>query len=65
MGVIEGKFKGELENRIGSVIKKAEDEKAKYDKACKNVFDLSDQIKNFMERFEGLKEEITESSNSF
>ena len=42
MGAIEGKFRGELENRIGSVIKKAEEEKSKYDKACSNVSELSD-----------------------
>ena len=42
MVVIEGRFKGELETRIGSVIKKAEEEKAKYDKACFNVNELSD-----------------------
>ena len=33
MGAIETKFKGELDNRIGGIIKKAEEEKAKYDKA--------------------------------
>ncbi len=42
MGAIEGKFKGELEKRISTVIKKAEDEKAKYDKASANVSSLSD-----------------------
>ena len=42
MGVIETKFKGQLESRIGGIIKKAEDEKAKYDKACSNVNELSD-----------------------
>lgn len=42
MGKIEIKFKGELENRIGSVIKKAEEEKAKFDKAQSNVAELSD-----------------------
>lgn len=65
MGVIETKFKGELETRIGSIIKKAEDEKKKYDKAVSNVSELSDQIKTFMQKFETLKEEITESSASF
>jgi len=33
MGVIEKEFKGKLEKRIQPVIKKAEDEKVKYDKA--------------------------------
>ena len=42
MGQIEKKFKGELENRIGGVIKQAETEKAKYDKAVSNVSELSD-----------------------
>ena len=42
MGEIEIKFKGELEKRIGSVIKKAEEEKSKYDRACSNVQTLSD-----------------------
>ena len=59
MSVIESKFKGELETRIGSIIKKAEDEKKKYDKAVSNVSELSDQIKTFMQKFETLKEEIT------
>ena len=65
MGAIETKFKGELDNRIGGIIKKAEEEKAKYDKAQRNVAELSDQIKNFMEKFETLKEDITESSANF
>lgn len=37
MGQIEQKFKGELEKRIGTVIKQAEQERAKYDKAQSNV----------------------------
>ena len=65
MGEIEIKFKGELEKRIGSVIKKAEEEKGKYDRACSNVQTLSDQIKNFMQKFETLKEEINQSSTNF
>ena len=65
MGVIEKKFKGELEQRIGSVIKKAEDEKKKYDKSLSNVNELSDQIKVFMSKFETLKEEITADSANF
>ena len=48
MGVIEKEFKGKLEKRIQPVIKKAEEEKAKYDKAVSNVGELSDQIKVFM-----------------
>lgn len=62
MGQIEQKFKGELEDRIGSVIKKAEAEKAKFDKAQSNVSELSDQIKVFMDKFETLKEDISKSS---
>ena len=65
MGVIETKFKGELESRIGGIIKKAEEEKAKYDKVTSNVQELSDQIKTFMQKFEQLKEEITTSSANF
>ena len=65
MGQIEQKFKGELENRIGGVIKQAETEKAKYDKACSNVSELSDQIKVFMQKFETLKEDISKSSEQF
>lgn len=65
MSAIEGKFKGELEKRIGSVIKKAEDEKAKYDKATSNVGSLSDQIKSFMDKFETLKEDMAASSANF
>lgn len=59
MGVIEKEFKGKLEKRIQPVIKKAEEEKAKYDKAQSNVGELSDQIKVFMSKFETLKEEIS------
>ena len=65
MGTIETKFKGQLEKRIGSVIKKVEDEKVKYEKSVKNVNDLSDQIKVFMAKFETLKDEITKSSANF
>ena len=65
MGAIETKFKGELDNRIGGIIKKAEEEKAKYDRAQSNVAELSDQIKNFMQKFEVLKEDISESSANF
>lgn len=62
MSKIETKFKGQLEERVGSVIKVAEEEKKKYDKANKNVQDLSEQIKTFMQKFESLKDEITASS---
>jgi len=65
MGRIEGKFKGELSTRVGTVIKKAEEEKSKYDKASKNVMELSDQIKGFMEKFDELKEQISQSSVNF
>ena len=65
MSDIETRFKGELDTRVGSVIKKAEEEKAKYDKAQANVSELSDQIKVFMQKFETLKDEITASSSDF
>jgi len=47
------------------VIKKAEAEKAVYDKHCNNCKDLSDQIKNYMEKFEVLKDSIKESGDKF
>ena len=65
MGQIETKFKGELEKRIGGVIKQAESEKAKYDKAESNVSELKDQIQVQMSKFETLKEDITKSSEQY
>lgn len=65
MGDIQDKIKGQIDSTIGKEIKKAEEEKAKYDKACKNVNELSDQIKNFMEKFDTLKVQIEESSQKF
>ena len=62
---IETQFKGELESRVGNVIKKAEAEKVVYDKHCSNCRDLSDQIKNYMEKFEVLKLSIKESGDKF
>ena len=47
---------------MGKEIKKAEVEKEKYDKACKNVQELSDNINNFVEKFDKLKVEIEDSS---
>ena len=41
---VEKDFKGILENKIGSAIKDAEKEKATYEKSCKNVLEISDQI---------------------
>ena len=62
---IEALFKGELESKVGNVIKKAEAEKVVYDKHCANCKDLSDQIKNYMEKFEVLKDQIKDSGDKF
>ena len=62
---IQDKFKGQIDSTIGKEIKKAEEERSKYDKACKNVQELSDQIKNFMEKFDTLKVQIEDSSQKF
>ena len=47
------------------MIKKAEAEKVVYDKHCANCRELSDQIKNYMEKFEVLKLSIKESGDKF
>ena len=62
---IEATFKGKLESKVGSIIKEAEAEKLVYDKHCSNCKDLSDQIKNYMEKFEVLKDKIKESGDKF
>ena len=62
---IEAQFKGQLESKVGNVIKKAEAEKVVYDKHCANCRELSDQIKNYMEKFEVLKLSIKESGDKF
>ena len=62
---IEALFKGQLESKVGNVIKKAEAEKVVYDKHCNNCKDLSEQIKNYMEKFEVLKDQIKDSGDKF
>ena len=59
---VEKDFKAILENKIGSAIKDAEKEKANYEKSCKNVMEISDQIQAIVGKFDKLKETITESS---
>ena len=59
---VEKDFKGILENKIGSKIKEAEKEKAAYEKSCKNVMEISEQIHAIVGKFDKLKETITESS---
>ena len=61
MGAIQERFKGELDGRIQPIIKQAEDERAKYEKAVANVSELKDQIMTYQQRFEALSEEITAS----
>lgn len=65
MGAIQERFKGELDGRIQPIIKQAEDERAKYEKAVANVSELKDQIMTYQQRFEALSEEITASQTNF
>ena len=65
MAGIETKYKAQLEAKVGNVVKKAEAEKTVYDKHCNNCKELSDQIKNYMEKFEVLKDQIRDSGEKF
>ena len=40
-------------------------DKEKFEATCANVQSLSEQIKGFMEKFDQMKEEITESGKKF
>lgn len=65
MGQMQERFKGDLDDRIQPVIKAAEEERVKYEKAVANVDELKDQIMTYQQRFEQLSEEITESQANF
>jgi hypothetical protein len=62
MELVELKFKSLLEGKIGNGIKDVEKIKKEYEKTAMNADDLQSSIKVFMEKFEILKDQITESS---
>ena len=62
MELVELKFKHLLERKIGNGIKDVEKIKKEYEKTAMNADDLQSSIKVFMEKFEILKDLITESS---
>ena len=62
---VEKQFKGLLESKVMSVLKNVEVEKSKYEKACGNVADLSEQIKNFAAKFDALKDEVNNSGKKY
>ena len=45
-------MKGELDGRINPVVKKAEAEQARYEKAVANVDELKDQILTYQSKFD-------------
>ncbi len=46
-------------------MKEAETEKTKYIKACENVKELSTKINGFMEKFDKIKDEMSENGKKF
>ena len=62
MELVELRFKGLLEGKIGTGIKDVEKMKKEYERTAMSADDLNASIKSFMEKFETLKDQITDSS---
>lgn len=56
MELVEQRFKSLLEGKLGHGIKDVEKIKKEYDQSAQNADDLQGSIKNFMEKFETLKD---------
>ena len=65
MEVVQAQIKGTLEERVVKSVKEVNEDKEKFEATCQNVQGLSDQIKGFMDKFDQMKEEITESGKKF
>lgn len=62
---IEKKLKVAIDGSISKTLKQAETEKTKFMKACQNVQDLSQKINGFMEKFDKIKDEMSENGKKF
>jgi hypothetical protein len=58
-------LKQTIEGTIQKTLKEAESEKTKYLKACENVKDLSTKIAGYMEKFDKIKDEMSENGKKF
>jgi hypothetical protein len=62
---IEKKLKNTIEGTVTKTIKEAEVEKSRFFKASENVLDLSGKINGYMEKFDQIKNEMSENSKKF
>lgn len=62
---LEKKLKSTIEGTVTKTIKEAEAEKAKFSRVCENVKELSSKINGFMQKFDLIKDEMSENSRKF
>ncbi len=62
---IEKKLKVAIDGSISKTLKQAEVEKGKFIKSCANVQELSGKINGFMEKFDKIKEDMSENGRKF
>lgn len=62
---MEKDCKANLQSKINTGLESVKTEKAVYDKTEQNVIELSQQIKLYMDKFDQLKSDITESGKKF
>ena len=62
---VQKTIKGTLEDRVMKSVKEVQEDKEKFEHTCNNVQTLSDQIRGFMDKFDKMKDEITESGKKF
>ena len=65
MQEVEKKLKTTIEGTITKTLKEAETEKAKFQRSCDNVAELSGKINSFMEKFDKIKDEMSENGKKF
>ncbi|CDW74702.1 UNKNOWN [Stylonychia lemnae] len=62
---IEKKLKHTIDGSINKTVKEAEQEKTKFQKSCNNVAELSNKINDFMQKFDKIKDEMSENGKKF
>lgn len=62
---IEKKLRVAIDGSISKALKEAEGEKLKFQRSCDNVAELSQKINGFMEKFDKIKEEMSENGKKF
>lgn len=65
MQEIEKKLKTTIDGSINKTLQEAEKEKSAFQKSCNNVAELTAKINDFMQKFDKIKEEMSENSKKF